>query len=226
MTVAGGLPPALPPKQKSDIFFRIPEFRAILRLFESSVAERRKGKADMDTETALKPARPRLDPFTKAERRERIFARLRLGWTYEKVAREEGVSDRRIRQIVADALRRQELDDPTDHAIIQLMRLDCAHALAAQAVDAGDLGAIDSLLKVLERMDRYHKAGTRKAVYDAAARKRLFAKLNRVAAGFASAGARAAPEPSNPPGDAPRPPKPGANEAELRANSPLNPITG
>jgi hypothetical protein len=68
MTVAGGLPPALPPKQKSDIFFRIPEFRAILRLFKSSVAERRKGKADMDTETALKPARPRLNPFTKAER--------------------------------------------------------------------------------------------------------------------------------------------------------------
>lgn len=136
----------------------------------------------MDTETAPEPARPRLNPFTKALRRERIFARLRLGWTYDKIAREEGVTDRRVRQIVADALRRQELDDSTDHALIQRMRLDAAHELAARAVDSGDLRAIDSLLKVLERIDRYHKAGARKAVYDDAARKRLFAKLNRVAA--------------------------------------------
>jgi ABC-type lipoprotein export system ATPase subunit len=105
----------------------------------------------------------------------------------------------------ADVRRRQELDDPTDHAIIQLMRLDAAHELAARAVDSGDLKAIDSLLKVLERMDRYHKAAARKAVYDDAARKRLFAKLNRVAAGFSVPGAPAGPEPSNPPDDAPRP---------------------
>jgi hypothetical protein len=30
-------------------------------------------------EAAGKPARPRLNPYTKAERRERVFARLRLG---------------------------------------------------------------------------------------------------------------------------------------------------
>ena len=46
-------------------------------------------------EAAGKPARPRLNPYTKAERRERVFARLRLGWSYESVAREEGVSERR-----------------------------------------------------------------------------------------------------------------------------------
>ena len=53
-------------------------------------------------------------------------------------------------------------------------------------------------------MDRYHKAAARKAVYDDAARKRLFEKLNRVAAGFTVAEAPAGPEPSNPPADAPR----------------------
>ena len=91
----------------------------------------------MDADTEPKPARPRLNPYTKAVRRERIFARLALGWSYDKIAREEGVSDRRIRQIVADALRCQELDDPVDHAIIQLMRLDAAHELAARAVELG-----------------------------------------------------------------------------------------
>ena len=50
------------------------------------------------------------------------------------------------------------------------MRLEGAQAVAAQAVDSGDLAAIGPYLKVLERIDRYQKAGARKAVYDAAAR--------------------------------------------------------
>ena len=120
----------------------------------------------MDADTEPKPARPRLNPYTKAVRRERIFARLSLGWSYDKIAREEGVSDRRIRQIVTDALRRQKLDDPTDHAIIQLMRLDAAHQLAARAVDSGDLKAIDSLLKVLERMMGWTAPRTASACQD------------------------------------------------------------
>ena len=45
----------------------------------------------MDQNAASKPARPRLNPYTKALRRERIFSRLRLGWPYEKIALWEGV---------------------------------------------------------------------------------------------------------------------------------------
>jgi hypothetical protein len=69
---------------------------------------------------------------------------------------------------------------------------------------AGDLRAIGALLKVLDSIDRYRKAGARKAVYDAAARKRLFAKLNRIAAQFkaseapAAAAAPASTEHANP----------------------------
>ena len=70
--------------------------------------------------------------------------------------------------------------------MLQLIRLEGGHALAAEAVNAGDLGAIDPLLKVPDRIDRYRKAETGKAVYDAAARKRLFAKLSELAALFAS----------------------------------------
>jgi hypothetical protein len=43
------------------------------------------------------------------------------------------VTERRIRQIVADVLRREKLDDTTDHALLQLVRLERAHALAAEA---------------------------------------------------------------------------------------------
>jgi hypothetical protein len=158
----------------------------------------------MDMETAPKPARRRLNPYTKAERRERIFANLRLGWSYERIALEEGVSERRIRQIVTEALRREKLDEPTDHALLQLFRLEAAHALAARAVDAGDFRAIDSLIKVLERIDRYRKESAAKVVYDDAARKKLFGKLSRLAARL-SADSRPAAGATSPPGDAPQP---------------------
>jgi hypothetical protein len=57
------------------------------------------------------------------------------------------------------------------------------------------------LLKVLERIDRYRKAGARKAVDDDAAGKRLLEKFNRIAA--VPPPPRLPPGPSNSPGDAP-----------------------
>jgi DNA-binding NarL/FixJ family response regulator len=92
----------------------------------------------MDAETVPKPARPRLNPYTKALRRERIFSRLRMGWPYAEIAREERLSERRVRKIVSDALRRRTIDTDSDHALLQLFRLEGAQALAAEAIDAGD----------------------------------------------------------------------------------------
>ena len=135
----------------------------------------------MDAETAHEPARPRLNPYTKALRRERIFSRLRMGWPTAEIAREERLSERRVRKIVSDALRRQTVDDASDHALLQLVRLEGAQALAAEAIDAGELKAIAPYLKVLDGLDRYRKAGATKPVYDAAARERLFAKMSRIA---------------------------------------------
>ncbi len=106
----------------------------------------------MEAETGARPARPRLNPYAKALRRERIFARLRLGWAYRDIAREERVSEQRIRQIVSDALQRQGVDTAQDHALLQLMRLETAHAVAARAIAAGDLKAIAPYLDVLERL--------------------------------------------------------------------------
>ena len=60
----------------------------------------------MDPETIARPARPRLNPYTRALRRERIFSRRRLGWPYAEIAREERLSEQRVRQIVIEALGR------------------------------------------------------------------------------------------------------------------------
>ena len=145
---------------------------------------------DADRVPQAARARPRLNAYTKALRRERISSRLRLGWSYAAIAGEEGLSEQRVRQIVADSLKRQGVDSDRDHALLQLVRLEGAHALAAKSVAAGDLKAIAPYLNVLDRLDRYQKPGATKHVYDAAARERLFAKLNRVLARLEAAEAR------------------------------------
>jgi hypothetical protein len=142
----------------------------------------------MDSGTAL-PKRPRLNPYGKALRRERIFARLRGGWAYEEIAREERVMIRRVRQIVSEALQRRTVDGGSDHAMLQLARLEQAHRLAAEAVAEGEIAAIAPYLKVLAQLDRYQGAASANQPYDEAARERLFAKINRIAARVQSRGA-------------------------------------
>ena len=54
--------------------------------------------------------------------------------------------------------------------------------IAGMAVADGDVKAIPAFLKVLDRLDRYQRAAKVNQVYDDEARKRLFDKINRVAA--------------------------------------------
>jgi len=140
--------------------------------------------------------RPRLNVYVKALRRERIFSRLRLGAPYADIARDEGVTERRVRQIVADALKRQGVDDEREHALLQLIRLESAQALAAESIAGGDLKAIAPYLKVLDRLDRYQKPGAAKHVYDQAARERLLAKINRFVVRLEAAEARRSARPA------------------------------
>jgi hypothetical protein len=135
----------------------------------------------MDSGTAL-PNLPRLNPYGKALRRERIFAWLRAGWAYDDIAREERVTPRRVRQIVSEALQRRKVDGGSDHAMLQLARLEHALRLSAEAVARGEIGAIAPHLKVLAQLDRYQGAASANQAYDQEARERLFAKINRVAA--------------------------------------------
>ena len=88
----------------------------------------------------------------------------------------------RIRQIVREALEKRLLDEETDHAKLQLARLQPAMRIAGEAVADGHINAINPLLKVLDRLDRYQRTAKVSQVYDDEARKKLMDKLNRVAA--------------------------------------------
>jgi hypothetical protein len=116
-------------------------------VFEVEAAGRRRlHEADMANETLPAPKR-RLDARGRVLRRGRIFARLREGWAYDEIAREEGLTPERIRQIVREALERRIVDDETDHAKLQLARLQPAMRIAGEAVADGDVRAIAPLLK-------------------------------------------------------------------------------
>ncbi len=115
-------------------------------------------------------------------RRRRIFARLREGLSYDEIAGEEGVSSERIRQIVADVLEKRAVEGGAEHAKLQLDRLAPVMQLAAEAVAAGDVSAITPYLKVLDRFDRYQTVAGANQAYDDEARKKLFDKINRMAA--------------------------------------------
>ena len=128
------------------------------------------------------PRRRRIGPHGMMLRRRRIFARLREGSSYEEIATEEGVTSERIRQIVTDVLQKRSVDSGAEHAKLQLDRLAPVMQLAAEAVAAGDVTAIAPYLKVLDRLDRYQTVAGANQAYDDEARKKLFDKINRVAA--------------------------------------------
>ena len=135
----------------------------------------------MDQNIALPPKR-RLNAHARILRRARIFARLREGWAYDEIAREEKLTPQRIRQIVTEALRQRPVDVDTDHAKLQLARLAPALKVACEAVEAGEIRAINPLLRVLDKLDRYQKSAQVLQKYDDEARQKLMDKINRVAA--------------------------------------------
>jgi hypothetical protein len=131
--------------------------------------------------------RRRLNVLTKAERRKRIFARLREGWAYDEIAREERLSAERIRQIVAEVLGKRVIDRGADHAHLQLERLMPALRLVGEAIGRGELKAVGPLIKVIDRLDKHQDTVVAKHSYGPEERKRLLDKINRLVANLAPA---------------------------------------
>jgi hypothetical protein len=111
----------------------------------------------------------------------RILASVQAGLSYAAIGRAEGLTRERVRQIVAKALDAEGAGTKLDHARVQIARLEPALRLAAGAVAEGDLSAIDRLLRVLDRLDRYSAVEGAATSEDAGAREKLLAKLNAMA---------------------------------------------
>jgi hypothetical protein len=124
------------------------------------------------------PHRPRRTAHQREERRARIMAQVRAGFSYEAIARDESLSRERIRQIVSQSLNEEKRADRHDHNRLQIARLEPALRLAARGVEAGKLQAIGHLLKVLERMDKYGHSLPQLPIDHQSAHERLMRKLN------------------------------------------------
>ena len=122
----------------------------------------------------------RLNVLGKAARRKRIFARLREGWAYDEIAREERVSPERIRQIVSEVLGKRIIDRGVDHAHLQLERLMPALRLVGEAIGRGELKAVAPLIKVIDRLDKHQDTVVAKHSYGPEERQRLLDKVNRI----------------------------------------------
>jgi hypothetical protein len=164
-----------------NIIFQNFRRHAILWRFSVKRAALAEGELRMAQELAPPARRRRLNGHGMMVRRKRIFAGLRDGLRYDEIAAQEGVTTERIRQIVAEVLKNRAVDSSADHAKLQLDRLIPALQIAAEAVASGDVRAIPSYLKVLDRLDRYQATAATHEVSDDEARKKLLDKINRLA---------------------------------------------
>ena len=103
----------------------------------------------------------RLTKFGRAARAKRILGRLREGWTYDEVAREEAVAGPRVRRIVAQHLKDREAVEGVTHAHIQIDRLGSAMRVAAEKMAEGDIRAIGPFIRAIDRLDRYQDLARR-----------------------------------------------------------------
>jgi hypothetical protein len=117
----------------------------------------------------------------REQRRIRMLAMVQAGFSYEAIACDENLSRERVRQIMAQSLDEPEGGTRLDHARVQLARLEPALRLAARDVADGELRAIDRLLRVLDRLDKYGAVAEAPQPYDENARERLLTRLNRMA---------------------------------------------
>jgi hypothetical protein len=136
----------------------------------------------MEQEIVPAPIRRRLNRQGRAVRRKRIFARLREGWSYDEIAREERLTTERVREIVSEVLEKRIVDDGSTHALLQLERLAPVLQTMGEAAARGDAKAAAVFLRALDRLDRYQKVAQANHAYNDDMREKLFAKINRVAA--------------------------------------------
>ena len=104
---------------------------------------------------------PRLTAHDRAARRDRIFARLLDGQSAAAVAAEEGLTPRRVRQMVREALDRWDANPAQDYADLQIARLEAALRALEQKIAEGDVSVVDKFVKVLGLMEKYHQGQLR-----------------------------------------------------------------
>jgi hypothetical protein len=123
-------------------------------------------------------------PAAPARRGATILAARIAGRSIEAIAASEGLTRKRIETLLRVELRRRGVASATDFARLQIARLEALAATLAPLAAAGETAAIDRMLKILDRLDRYHGFSKLAPAIDPpheGGRARLLAKLNAMA---------------------------------------------
>lgn len=89
----------------------------------------------------------------------RFVEKLAAGVTIEEIAASEGISPKWARERKAALLARRAIDRPDEFIQLQVRRLSEAMLVAYSAMTAGNLKAVDQVIKVVRELDRYHGFG-------------------------------------------------------------------
>jgi hypothetical protein len=94
-----------------------------------------------------------------AERRGHMLQELVTGGSYHYLAQKYAISVKTVRREIDRALHARDLDAPDRYVRLQVERLNYAISTIDHALAEGDYHAVDALLKVIEKLDRYHGIG-------------------------------------------------------------------
>lgn len=122
----------------------------------------------------------RLKPVALAARTRRILARRRLGWTYQEIARAEGLTAERIGQIIRRSLDGSANDGDGSSGDRPTAPAPVAERRTVASREVVDLKAIDLAIKILDRLERRRPAAAFEP-YGPNVRERLCASLDRAA---------------------------------------------
>lgn len=118
---------------------------------------------DADKVATKTGSRRRATIRENATRDLRFIELLGAGVTVEEIAASEGISPQWVRRRKAAILARRAIDPPQEFIQLQIRRLSEALLVAYASMSAGNVKAVDQVIKVVRELDRYHGFGPRLA---------------------------------------------------------------
>ena len=85
-----------------------------------------------------------------------VLAAMINGVSFAEIAKSEQLTPKRLERLVRDELRKRWIAPAQDYARLQIARLEAIAAQLKEKSKDGDLPTIDRLLRVMDRLDRYH----------------------------------------------------------------------
>jgi predicted methyltransferase len=92
----------------------------------------------------------------RAARGPTVLAAMISGASLKEIAQLEDLPLKRVEKLVRDELRKRWIAPAQDYARLQIARLEAIAFVLKDEAKEGHLPTIDRLLKVLDRLDRYH----------------------------------------------------------------------